>query len=62
MLISLISAFAVGLAAAVATLAIPFVLGLFDRRDIPDPGATMRLCRSSGPRRRGGGGPSPTSS
>jgi hypothetical protein len=36
MLHSLFSAFAVGLALtlAVATVVIPFVLGLFDRRDI----------------------------
>ena len=37
MLLSLFSAFAVGLAITVATMTIviPFVLGLFDRRDLP---------------------------
>jgi hypothetical protein len=37
MFLSLLSAFAVGLALIVAilTIAIPFVLGSFDRRDLP---------------------------
>ncbi len=37
MLLSLFSAFAVGLALtiAVATIAVPIALGLFDRRDVP---------------------------
>ena len=37
MILSLLSAFAVGLAVVVAvlTVAIPFLLGIFDRRDTP---------------------------
>jgi hypothetical protein len=37
MLLSLFSAFAVGLAliVAIVTIAIPFILGFFDRRDLP---------------------------